>query len=84
MGRELKSTPSKSTPSKSTPSKSTPSKSTPSKGTPSKDTPSKDTLSEDTPSKKISNCPGCFPHYQPNQLAHVGPSGCLGDWDIIY
>ena len=24
-------------------------------------------------------CPGCYPVYQPNQLGHIGPYGCLGD-----
>jgi len=23
-------------------------------------------------------CPGCYPIYQANQLAHIGPNGCLG------
>lgn len=26
-----------------------------------------------------SKCPGCEPYFQPNQMAHVGPNGCLGD-----
>ena len=73
------------TPLKGTPSKDTPLKDTPSKDTPSKDTPSKDTPSKDTPLKKIkiSKCSGCFPDYQPNQLAHTGPGGCLEDLDVI-
>ncbi len=25
-------------------------------------------------------CPGCFPDFQPNQLAHIGPNGCLGEY----
>ncbi len=25
-------------------------------------------------------CPGCFPVFQLNQEAHIGPCGCLGDW----
>ncbi len=25
-------------------------------------------------------CPGCFPIFQYNQEAHIGPCGCLGDW----
>lgn len=25
----------------------------------------------------VSKCSGCFPHYQPNQLAHMEPDGCL-------
>ncbi len=25
-------------------------------------------------------CPGCEPNFQPNQLAHIGPYGCLGDY----
>ena len=64
----------------------TPSKETPSKETPSKETPSEETPSKETPLKKIkkSKCSGCFPDYQPNQLAHIGPNGCLGDWDIMY
>jgi hypothetical protein len=24
-------------------------------------------------------CPGCLPRFQENQLAHYGPTGCLGD-----
>lgn len=28
-------------------------------------------------------CPGCYPNFQPNQLAHVGPNGCLGDDEIF-
>ena len=79
-------TPSKGTPSKGTPSKDTPSKDTPSKKISFEDTPLKDTISEDTPLKKrkISKCSGCFPDYQPNQLAHTGPGGCLEDLDVIY
>lgn len=26
-------------------------------------------------------CQGCLED-QPNQLAHIGPNGCLGDWDV--
>lgn len=38
----------------------------------------------DEPSKKrtkidIPKCPGCYPVFQPNQLGHIGPNGCLGD-----
>ncbi len=29
--------------------------------------------------KNKKKCPGCHPIFQPNQLAHVGPNGCLGD-----
>ena len=29
--------------------------------------------------KKIKYCQGCFPIFQPNQLAHIGHNGCLGD-----
>ena len=29
--------------------------------------------------KSKKKCPGCHPIFQPNQLAHVGPNGCLGD-----
>ena len=29
--------------------------------------------------KNKSKCPGCEPYFQPNQMAHVGPNGCLGD-----
>ena len=29
-------------------------------------------------SKYVSMCPGCFPIFQPNQMAHVGYNGCLG------
>ena len=25
-------------------------------------------------------CPGCHPIFQQNQLGHVGPYGCLGDY----
>jgi hypothetical protein len=25
-------------------------------------------------------CPGCYPIYQQNQLGHVGPDGCLGNF----
>lgn len=25
----------------------------------------------------VNKCSGCFPHYQPNQLAHMEPYGCL-------
>jgi len=25
-------------------------------------------------------CPGCADDFQPNQQAHIGPNGCLGDW----
>jgi hypothetical protein len=25
------------------------------------------------------HCSGCYPIFQPNQMAHVGPNGCLGD-----
>tara|TARA_A100001035_G_C27785614_1_gene504183 strand:+ start:1463 stop:1975 length:513 start_codon:yes stop_codon:yes gene_type:complete len=28
---------------------------------------------------KKNKCPGCYPIFQPNQLAHIGPYGCLGD-----
>ena len=31
--------------------------------------------------KNKGNCPGCYPDFQPNQLAHVGPNGCLGEED---
>lgn len=31
---------------------------------------------------KKNKCPGCYPIFQPNQLAHVGLYGCLGD-DLI-
>ena len=27
-----------------------------------------------------SACPGCADDFQPNQQAHIGPNGCLGDW----
>jgi hypothetical protein len=31
---------------------------------------------------KINNkCPGCYPIFQQNQLGHVGPNGCLGDYE---
>ena len=29
---------------------------------------------------QIIRCPGCYPIYQNNQLGHVGPYGCLGDY----
>jgi len=32
--------------------------------------------------KNKSKCPGCHPDFQPNQMAHVGPDGCLGDDDM--
>lgn len=25
----------------------------------------------------MSRCPGCFPNFQPNQLAHMDPGGCM-------
>jgi len=28
---------------------------------------------------EIPKCPGCYPVFQPNQLGHIGPDGCLGD-----
>jgi gamma-glutamylcyclotransferase (GGCT)/AIG2-like uncharacterized protein YtfP len=28
---------------------------------------------------EIPKCPGCYPVFQPNQLGHIGPNGCLGD-----
>jgi hypothetical protein len=28
---------------------------------------------------KKTKCPGCYPVFQPNQLGHIGPNGCLGD-----
>lgn len=44
------------------------------------------TSQEESPSKikynKINRkCPGCYPIFQPNQLGHVGPDGCLGNYD---
>ncbi len=30
--------------------------------------------------KRKNICPGCGPVFQPNQLAHIGPNGCLGDY----
>lgn len=29
--------------------------------------------------KNKGDCTGCYPYFQPNQLAHVGPNGCLGE-----
>ncbi len=34
------------------------------------------------PNKNRPKCPGCWPIFQPNQLAHIGPFGCVGDDDI--
>jgi hypothetical protein len=28
--------------------------------------------------KKSNLCPGCFPVFQPGQIAHYGPNSCLG------
>ena len=33
---------------------------------------------------KISLCPGCYPTYQPNQIAHYGPNGCIGYDDSVF
>jgi hypothetical protein len=34
---------------------------------------------------KAHKCPGCYPEIQPNQEAHIGVHGCLGDYeDILY
>jgi len=30
--------------------------------------------------KRENMCPGCEPIFQPNQLAHIGSNGCLGDY----
>lgn len=30
----------------------------------------------------MSRCYGCFPHYQENQMAHMGPGGCLYCEDV--
>ncbi len=34
----------------------------------------------DNKRKRKDICPGCEPIFQPNQLAHIGPNGCLGDY----
>jgi len=40
---------------------------------------------DDCKSKSKSNCPGCEPRFQENQLAHIGPNGCLNeDHDNCY
>jgi hypothetical protein len=39
-------------------------------------------LKDDNIKYEINNkCPGCYPIFQPNQLGHVGPNGCLGDYE---
>ena len=39
-------------------------------------------LKDDNIEHEINNkCPGCYPIFQPNQLGHVGPNGCLGDYE---
>ena len=37
-------------------------------------------LSSSRETTDTSKCPGCIED-QPNQLAHIGPNGCLGDYD---
>jgi hypothetical protein len=32
---------------------------------------------------KANKCPGCYPELQPNQEAHIGVYGCLGDYEDI-
>ena len=27
-------------------------------------------------------CPGCFPIFQENQLGHIGPHGCIGNYEF--
>jgi deoxyadenosine/deoxycytidine kinase/ribonuclease HI len=35
---------------------------------------------DNTVSKEVSKCPGCHPHFQENQLAHMRPNGCIDYW----
>ena len=34
-------------------------------------------------SNKLNLCPGCFPVFQPGQIAHYGPNSCIGYDDTV-
>ena len=35
---------------------------------------------DNTVNKDVSKCEGCVPRFQENQLAHMGPNGCIDYW----
>lgn len=37
-------------------------------------------IMDDEEKEEETKCPGCYPIFQPNQLAHIGPCGCLGEY----
>ena len=37
-------------------------------------------IMDDEEKEEEYKCPGCDPIFQPNQLGHIGPCGCLGEY----